>query len=369
MRQEPKLFSSDRGTPPPQDGFHVEPRQAPRARYDDDDDRPRRARGGFPWKLVIALAVLVAVSYGGWKVWGLLGQQVAGGGEVPLFTASVDPFKHRPDDPGGIVVPYENSTVFGGTLGGAEQGDELEVLLPEPEEPVAMQPDEATVPIAAEDGVVDVGTAPVGNLTAPEEGAQALFSADQIDALVDQALQGGEDALPLPQEKPAAPAAPETTISVVEAAAATTTAEAAAPSSGGTGTLSLDDIAASLGVGGNAATATPPSTATETPTQTPAAEQTTAAAVETAQPTASGGASWVQIAAYLSREDAAAAWQRLAANQADLLASVEARVMETTVAGTSFHRLQVGSFASAADAQRLCDALRQRQIDCMVVDP
>lgn len=353
MRQEPKLFSSGNAAPPPQDGFHVEPRR-PAAPPPPERDDERRGRG-FPWRLVLGLVALVVIGVVVWQGAGLLGGSPGGsqGDAVPVFQASVDPFKHRPDDPGGMDVPNQDVTVYD-TLGAAEGGEGLEQLLPEPEEPIAIEP-EAAETVGGDDGVIDVGAVPEADVQQADENAEPIFTADQVSDLVDQALTEAAGDIPVPAEKPTAPPAPESTVATVSDTGA---AEAASDSGGG---LSFSDVAASLG-GDSSAPA-----AAET---APAAQQeeTTTAAVPAAAP-AGGGGYWVQIAAYSTREVAAEAWQRLARDQADLLSTATPRVMETSVAGTTLHRLQVGVYASHGEAEQLCNALKQRQIDCMIVGP
>lgn len=353
MRQEPKLFSSGNAAPPPQDGFRVEPRRAPAPGPDPEheDTRPGSGRG-FPWRLILGIVALAVVGLVVWQGAGLFtGNVGSSGNQVPVFQASVDPFKHRPDDPGGMAVPNQNVTVYN-TLGAAEQPDGLEQLLPEPEEPLVLEPE----PAAGEDGVIDVGAASQVEGLEPEAGAVPIFSADQVSDLVDQAMTQAPGDIPIPLEKPATPDSLGTTVAPVEESA-----QAAIPASSGDG-LSFSDVAASLGGEGDSAPA-------QTEQNVPDAETTTAAAAADPEAAAGGGGYWVQIAAYSSREVAAEAWDRLARDQADLLASVSPRVMETSVAGTTLHRLQVGEYTSQSAAQQLCDALKQRQIDCMIVGP
>jgi len=360
MRQEPKLFSSGNAAPPPQDGFHVEPRRSAAPRDDEDNDRPRR-RGGFPWRLLLGVIVLAVIGVGVWKGAGMLSGPGGGNGQdVPTFQASVDPFKHRPDDPGGLDVPNQNVTVYD-TMDPAENADGMEQLLPEPEEPIALAP-EVPEAVATDDGVIDVDPASSAEM-APEEGAEPIFSADQVSALVDQAMTGAGGDIPIPVEKPVAPPAPATTVSEVGATE---------PAAGDTGTggagLSFSDVAASLGDDTGAAAATTP------PVEAPAASQTTTVAPATTgaevPAAAAGDGYWVQIAAYSTRDAASSAWERLARANADLLGSATPRVMETSVAGTTLHRLQVGPYASQGQAQSMCGELQKRTGDqCMIVGP
>jgi hypothetical protein len=181
MREEPKLFGV--GTPRPQPepethlsilGIEPEESEAEDDYYDDEvaddyeayDVRPRRR---VPWKII---AALVAVAVGGIAAGMFLGvaERPVQLADVPLITADPSPFKHRPDDPGGLEVPYQDVEVFG-TLNeeAGEGGDELEVLLPEPEEPLETMPEETVVDQAvaeqADDGasLVDLGEAMPGD--------------------------------------------------------------------------------------------------------------------------------------------------------------------------------------------------------------
>lgn len=367
MRQEPKLFSSGNAAPPPQDGFHVEPRRQAPSHHERDDDRPSRRRG-FPWRLLLGIVVLAVVGIGVWKGAGMLAGPVGGSGQdVPLFEASLDPFKHRPDDPGGLAVPNQNVTVYD-TMDPAENADGMEQLLPEPEEPIVMAP-EAAEPdaMAAEDGVIDV-EAPLTAEIGTEEGAEPIFSADDVTALVDQAMSEAQGEIPVPGVKPVAPVTSESTINEIAAS------EPEAGDAGSTGGgLSFSDVAAALGDAPAALEApTQPAETTTTAPETTAPEtasvaETTGTGVPAA---ATGGDYWVQIAAYSSREAAGSAWERLARANPDLLGSATPRVMETSVAGTTLHRLQVGSYASQGRAQSLCDALQKRTGDqCLIVGP
>lgn len=363
MRQEPKLFSSGSSAPQQQDGFHVEPRRPQgQPRHDDDDARSSRRRG-FPWRLLIGVVVLAVLGVVVWQSAGLL----TGGGDnaegVPVFQATVDPFKHRPDDPGGMDVPNQNVTVYD-TLDADESAAGMEQLLPAPEEPMAI-PEET---VEVEDGVIDVANTPTAEVQQPDVAADPIFTADEVGNLVDQALTEAQGDIPIPREKPAVPAS--ALAAANEPAAGQPAADEGAPAQTTGGGLSFSDVAAAL-EGGTAQTTEPAQTEPAAPAQTDTAAVEPAVEEAPAVPAAAGtGDYWVQIAAYSTREAAASAWERLARGNADLLGATSPRVMETSVAGTTLHRLQVGVFASQAQAQSLCDELQKRTGDqCMIVGP
>lgn len=364
MRQEPKLFSSGSSAPQQQDGFHVEPRRPQgQPRHDDDDERPSRRRG-FPWRLLIGVMVLAVLGVVVWQGAGMLSGGSGGNDQgVPEFQASVDPFKHRPDDPGGMDVPNQNVTVYD-TLDADESADGMEQLLPAPEEPMPI-PEET---VEVEDGVIDVANTPTAEVQQPDVAADPIFTADEVGDLVDQALTDAQGDIPIPQEKPAVPASALAAANEPAAAEPAVDGGEAAQTTGGG--LTFSDVAAALD-GGASQTTQPAQAEPEAPAQTDTAAVEPAVEEAPAAPAAAGtGDFWVQIAAYSTREAAAAAWQRLARGNADLLGSTSPRVMETSVAGTTLHRLQVGAFASQAQAQSLCDELQKRTGDqCMIVGP
>jgi len=342
MREEPKLFSSGAPQPQPQ----PQPQPAPEDRlslfgieadgaeaddgyddgvvaddYEEYDERPRRR---IPWKIIGAL---VAVAIGGVGAAMFLGVgetpvQVA---DVPLITADPAPFKHRPDDPGGMEVPYQDVEVFG-TLdeeaGEAEEG--YEVLLPEPEEPLATMPEE-TVVEATDDGttVIDLG-----------DGATVGDETVDLGAATETGASGAASSLgtpPVPQQPPER---------LDYAEPIETAGESQAEPSAGA--VTFDDVAASLSGG----------EVTQPQTVAPAA-----------------GGPKVQVAAYGSEQNARDAWAFLQDQNRDLLDGYQPIIDKAVLETGTFYRLQIGPFASDADAKRMCDSLRGRNVDCVIVAP
>lgn len=85
----------------------------------------------------VALFVLFAVF---WSTYPRGDVERAGVGPVPLVRADSAPFKTAPDEPGGMDIPYRDSTVFE-TLRSANNNidSKVESLLPSPEEPIARE--------------------------------------------------------------------------------------------------------------------------------------------------------------------------------------------------------------------------------------
>jgi len=78
----------------------------------------------------------------------------------------------------------------------------------------------------------------------------------------------------------------------------------------------------------------------------------------------------VQIASYRSEQEASVGWQTLTVEQSDLLAKLPHAVAKADL-GTDkgvFYRLQAGSFSDRKDAKALCSNLKERAVDCMVVE-
>jgi hypothetical protein len=81
------------------------------------------------------------------------------------------------------------------------------------------------------------------------------------------------------------------------------------------------------------------------------------------------GGAQIQLGAYLSPEDAMAMWPTLLRRYPDLLGGREPSVAPLVGTNRTLHRLRAGPFASIADAQSFCAALRERGADCLVAGP
>jgi hypothetical protein len=120
---------------------------------------PPRRRGRLLF--AVALVALVAASgLAGWLAFGPSGG-VRGDGSVPLILADTQPYKFRPDDPGGYTAPNQDRMVLDRLHPDRQPQRTVERLLPPPEAPMSrpsppapppeppLPPQTAAPPIAA----------------------------------------------------------------------------------------------------------------------------------------------------------------------------------------------------------------------------
>ncbi len=125
-------------TPPAPESPEAESPAAPQEPVEQADEgraESRRPRLLPVWILLGA----AALAGGAWAVT----ERVGGGGgpppdeaSVPLITASAEPWKVRPDDPGGLKIPNQGTLIYE-TLTTDEPEEAPERVLPPPEQPLA----------------------------------------------------------------------------------------------------------------------------------------------------------------------------------------------------------------------------------------
>ncbi|MFM9844742.1 MAG: tetratricopeptide repeat protein [Dongiaceae bacterium] len=78
----------------------------------------------------------------------------------------------------------------------------------------------------------------------------------------------------------------------------------------------------------------------------------------------------VQIASFRKETEAAASWQMLTTEQKDLFAALPHNVEKADLGKDKgiYYRLQAGSFVDMKEANSLCNSLKKRSIECMVVE-
>jgi cell division septation protein DedD len=86
---------------------------------------------------------------------------------------------------------------------------------------------------------------------------------------------------------------------------------------------------------------------------------------------AAGGGYRVQLHALSSDAAVRREWPRLQKTHEDLLGGLSLKVVRTGSGPRqkSFYRMQIGTLASAAAAKKLCDRLKRRKLDCVIVRP
>ncbi|MBV9524042.1 MAG: SPOR domain-containing protein, partial [Alphaproteobacteria bacterium] len=93
-------------------------------------------------------------------------------------------------------------------------------------------------------------------------------------------------------------------------------------------------------------------------------------AAPAATPPAIAGGIRLQLGAMHSEEAARQAWERVKQANADLLGGLTAAWPRADLGARGiFYRLQAGPIADEAKAERICRALKQRQVGCILVRP
>ncbi len=229
---------------------------------------------------------------------------------IPIVRADPRPTKVRPDNPGGIDVPFQNTEIYdrlgqqsSGAAGRAQAGRTPapgtgERLMPGPETPMA-RPQPPPAPVAAIPVVPEIVAPPDAVVVTPPARASIPPAG----------------AAALPQAAPPATPVP----------------------------------------------ATAPPTATR-PAPAPVPPQVAVA------PVAAGAGSRIQLASVRDAADAQREWARVVRQYPDLLGSLTPQFVPADLGDRGiFVRVQAGPFASPEAARATCDALRARGAGCNVV--
>jgi len=234
---------------------------------------------------------------------------------LPIITADAGPFKVAPREPGGMEIPYRDSTVFE-TLR-AERGGErkIENLLPEAEQPLGR--DQLFAGLKTE---LEIEEEPAQIVAAPaaEPDTDTVAPETRFSAMIN-------DDAPAPAAQPITQAASGTPVPAIKPEA-------------------INEMAR---------------------TETAAGVQTYAR--DTHQPAVAGGGFYVQIASLRSDEAARGAWVQLK-NEFNDLAPLGHRVQKAELGerGT-YYRLQAGPVGETA-ARALCATIEQKKPGgCLVI--
>ena len=373
-------------TPSTSDSPSRQPPPEPTEPADEGRDKDRRPRLLPVWLLLGA----AAVSGGAWAVTEHLG---AGGpppdeASVPLITASVESWKVRPDDPGGLEIPNQGTLIYE-TLTTADPEEAPERVLPPPEEPLSPPQPEADGTEEPASTVADTAS----------QSAQAPAIEEQEPAAVDEAAppdtvapdpmlveetppaepgvpESAPDGAPLPPTKPAATtsALVEITSLAVPEALELASAQETPPSELEEPSAPPSELEAPTAPSPleEAARVPVPVFKPVRPVHDQPAEraepsrQETTAARETAQSSLRGWR-YVQLGAAGSRGPLEAHWEMLRRRHGEALVGLNPLIMPVDSGDSGItYRLRAGPLSDRDAALRVCDRLKARGFDCFV---
>ena len=261
----------------------------------------------WPWRFLATSAGLLWYAY----EWGRGDRALD---ELPIVRAEAGPEKVKPQDPGGLDVPYQDQLVLNRD-GESGEGPRVERLLPPPETPLPAPESDLPVAAAEPQAPREVSEVPVPEIGDPDPAVPP----EETAPLADLETAGGGDAPPLPPSKPAAAA---------QMAKAPAAAQVPEP------------------------TATPEPAPAAAPQAVPAGSYT------------------LQLASLTNPGAAKAEWARLQSSHPDVLGSRSLVLAPAEIAGVGkVYRLQAGPFASRGKADAACAQLKQQRQDCFVVSP
>lgn len=407
-----------------------EPREQQEPHEPAEPASEERAESRRPRLLPVWLLLGAAVIAGGaWAVTDRMGGESSSSDDtsVPLITASAEPWKVRPDDPGGMEIPNQGTLIYE-TLTTADPEEAPERVLPPPEEPLSPPLPEADraeeLTVAASGAVNEVTTLRPDSGVVEEPAPPLIEEATPVEPEPSEIAVIQEELLTEP-ERPAEPEAPTDFIAVEEEAPLEPEpleidGILLPPPKPGTLAAARIEESTLQDLGESAMTEAPPSDAVpeitgdelpelepetlaliedllerepEAPSEpvlsedadpvplppykptriaraAPAERETTAAPRATApEPERSDSRIWryVQLGAANSRVPLEGHWEMLRRRHQDVLIGLSPLIMPVD-SGTSgiTYRLRAGPLSDQAAAQRVCAQLKARGLDCFV---
>ena len=353
---------------------------------------------GRPRLLPVWILLGAAALSGG--AWAVMDNEGGGGppaddASVPLITASAEPWKVRPDDPGGMEIPNQGTLIYE-TLTTADPEEAPERILPPPEEPLSPPKPEtdraeelavAASGVARDDGALQPDTGGVGEQTrAPaEDAAPSEPEAPEPDT-VEAALSPKDDAswpdsvvrphppkpgslaaLQAGAERLSAPDGPATdeelpelepeTVALLEELLERDSGEASGPAR----QQYVDGVPLPVFKPVRIARAAPAE---------PSVQETVRTEPETTlDPVQSGSRTWryVQLGAANARGPLEGHWEMLRQRHGDVLVGLSPLIMPVDSGDSGItYRLRAGPLSDAGAAQRVCAQLKERGLACFV---
>lgn len=319
--------------------------------------------GNRGFRILPILVAVLGLSGVGGVVYYAYTSGVKQGSEVaaPLLTPD-GPAKVKPEDPGGVIVPHRDKSIYGVLEGenAVETVDQVEVLLPPPEDPMR--------PVIAAASTVQTG----GDEDMADGAAQDETSSPPIPSITGQTEEGSEARTPaliavepeLPSDALAAPEAPAVLAE-------------GAPEPEASAQIDQQEQTAVM-----PAPRAPKQSSSEMPSQTSVPTQ---APVPTEAPKTQGGdnaatgdlanlslnGTWrIQIAALRSEAAAQGEWQRQVKRLPNILGALQLQVQKVTIEGKGdFYRVRGGPLPDKASADRLCSELKSNKVTCLSISP
>lgn len=302
------------------------PRDPLRALY-EREQRRRRPRS----RLLAAAAAVCVLGAFGVIVYYAYHEGVRAGSEsvAPLIKAEQQPYKVKPDEPGGMDVPDQDKLIYNEVSPQAGEGaQKAEHLLPPPETPLP-RPTEQPQEQAQNSGAASAA-APAAGPTQPSP-AGAPSYVPQPPAPAEIPPMGHSTPPPAQGNAPGAAAAAGASVPSGQAGAA-------APAASGQGATAAKAGAAAA-------------------TQLAARPQR--------------GAWRIQLGSVRSAAGAQQEWARLQKQHPDLLGSLALNMQRADLGPGKgvFYRIQGGPLADKAAADALCDRLKAARVGCLAVEP
>lgn len=289
--------------------------------YGSDERRSR------PWLIgVVALAVIGTFCGIVWYAYTQGLSQGSRGGALPVLHADPSPTRERPSEPGGMKIPHQDKLIYD-RVGGRDPSlaPTVERMLPPPEtpiaRPVAPPPSVAVTPVAP--------PAPAPQAAAPQAAAPA------------PSIHYATPSNPAPSPPAARAPAPAFAPPVTQ-----TPAPPPRP-------------------------APPPQVAAIPPAPPPAALRPPPSAPQPAPAPITSGSYRIQLAAVRSQESAQQEWEKLKNAHSSVLGRLSSQIVRVDLGASRgvFYRIQAGPFGDADAARRSCNALKDRNVSCLVVRP
>jgi SPOR domain len=304
---------------------------------------------------------------------------------VPIIRASAEPTKTRPEEPGGVVTPYQDITSYRVAESRAEPPAAV-VLAPPPPEPrpedVAMRtlaPERAPRPgegpgpaVRSRDTPAWPGAQPgvdpgSGGVTdAPQRGVPAGEAASEAEIDPEEL---GIDAILVEEEAVPgdAPGTVTARLSEADEIAALVRQAALDDASGPIPEPAVvTDRAPDLQAGGAGLPPLPPARPSDLLARVDEAVRSAERSAAELSRRAAESPVQIQLAADPDEQVIRGMWHRIAQANQDILHDRDLAVQTTVSGGRTYYRLRVGPFSGISEAHAVCQALEARGQDCIV---